>query len=50
MPKRTADIFRLPMRFNLGRDELFLGRNELFVSEGGFQFLAKVAASSDGRV
>ena len=61
MPKRTADGVRLPMRFKLGydalcrdelffgRDELFFGRDELFVSERGFQFLAKQAASSDGR-
>ena len=32
-----------------GRDELFLDRYGLFFSEGGFQFLAKVASSSDGR-
>ena len=26
LPKRTADGVRLPMRFKLGRNELFLGR------------------------
>ena len=56
IPKLTADGVRLPMRFKSGRDDLFLGRDDLFLvrdellfSERGFQFLAKVAASSDGR-